>query len=71
MRQLEISKLIIDELAENKAQIMGQALLTACGYNCIDCVFLLINFDISNCLIMASFPYCCRLTVHFNRDAAS
>ena len=27
MRQLEISKLIIDELAENKAQIMGQALL--------------------------------------------
>lgn len=31
MRQLEISKLIIDELAENKAQIMGQALLTACG----------------------------------------
>ena len=25
MRQLEISKLIIDELAENKAQIMGQA----------------------------------------------
>lgn len=43
MRQLEISKLIIDELAENKAQIMGQALLTACGYNCIDCVFLLIK----------------------------
>ena len=43
MRQLEILKLIIDELAENKPQIMGQALLTACGYNCIDCAFLLIK----------------------------
>lgn len=43
IRQLEITNLIIDELVENKAQIMGQALLTACGFNCIDCAFLLIK----------------------------
>ncbi|MFK1910750.1 ankyrin repeat domain-containing protein [Bacteroides fragilis] len=43
MKQVEITKLIIEELAENKAQIMGQALLTACGFNCIDCAFLLIK----------------------------
>ena len=43
MKQVEIIKLIIEELSEDKAQIMGQALLTACGFNCIDCAFLLIK----------------------------
>lgn len=43
MKQVEITKLIIEELSEDKAQIMGQALLTACGFNCIDCAFLLIK----------------------------
>lgn len=43
MKQVEITKLIIEELAGDKTQIMGQALLTACGFNCIDCAFLLIK----------------------------
>ena len=43
MKQVEITKLIIEELSEDKARIMGQALLTACGFNCIDCAFLLIK----------------------------